>query len=293
VQKAFIGDIQGCSDELSALLERLRDACGGQLPELWLVGDLVNRGPDSLGVLRRVRQLMEAEGAHCILGNHEIGLLETGLGLRRSSPRDTAADVLEAPDASEWLEWLRRLPVALTGRIGGRDFAMVHAALAPKWGLDELQDRARSVEARLRSGGLDDLRAFLATPWEDDPDRDTLERLTHCRSVDRKGRWSSRAPESRRDAWHRRWRRRKHDYGVVYGHWALQGLHVVPGLRGLDTGCVHHGRGHDGYLTAWLPDMDAADPFDVPDPGRMVQQKAARAYYLDVLQKLSGDYDSA
>jgi hypothetical protein len=170
---------------------------------------------------------------------------------------------------------------------------MVHAALAPEWSLDELEDRARSVEARLRSGGLDDLRAFLATPWEDDPDRDTLERLTHCRSVDRKGRWSSRAPEHRRDAWHRRWRRREHDYGVVYGHWALQGLHVAPGLRGLDTGCVHHGRGHDGYLTAWLPDGDAADPFDVPEVGCMVQQKAARAYYLEVLQNLSDDDDSA
>jgi bis(5'-nucleosyl)-tetraphosphatase (symmetrical) len=236
---------------------------------------------------------METDSARCILGNHEVGLLATAVGLRRPSPRDTTASVLHAPDAAEWLEWLRRLPLAQTGRIGGRRFAMVHAALAPEWDLSELEDRARSVEARLRSGGLDELRAFLATPCEDDADRDALERLTHCRSVDRKGRWSSRAPATRRNAWHRRWRRRKHDYGVVYGHWALQGLHVAPGLRGLDTGCVHHGRGHDGYLTAWLPDGDAADPFQVPDPGRMVQEKAARAYYQEVLQKQSGGVDSA
>ena len=104
--------------------------------------------------------------------------------------------------------------------------------------------------------------------------------MTCARSV--KGarcRWSSRPPsEAAGVAWHEAWLERGHDYGVVYGHWSLQGLHVAPGLRGLDTGCVHHGRGRDGYLTAWLPDPDAGTPFSVPDE-RFWRVRARRAYY--------------
>ncbi|HEX5635437.1 MAG TPA: hypothetical protein VFX50_19475, partial [Gemmatimonadales bacterium] len=74
------------------------------------------------------------------------------------------------------------------------------------------------------------------------------------------------------------WARAGHDYGVVYGHWALQGLHVAPRLRGLDTGCVHHGRDRDGFLTAWLPDPRARDPFEVPDE-RFWHVRAHRPYY--------------
>ena len=92
-------------------------------------------------------------------------------------------------------------------------------------------------------------RCFLAASEQKDRDRDTLGRLTRCRSVTRDGRWSSNLPAGDLVAWHREWSRRSHDYGIVYGHWALQGLHVAPGLRGLDTGCVHHGRGRDGALT--------------------------------------------
>ena len=78
--------------------------------------------------------------------------------------------------------------------------------------------------------------------------------------------------------WHTRFAESAHDYAVVYGHWALQGLHVAPLLRGLDTGCVHHGRGRDGKLTAWLPDPDCARPFDTPD-SCFWQIPARRAYY--------------
>ena len=95
------------------------------------------------------------------------------------------------------------------------------------------------------------------------------------------GAWSPEPPELAPPgyrAWHEVWRERAHPYGVVYGHWALQGLHVAPGLRGLDTGCVHHGRGRDGFLTAWLPDPNAAQPFDVPDE-RIWQVPARRPYY--------------
>ena len=78
--------------------------------------------------------------------------------------------------------------------------------------------------------------------------------------------------------WHAAWRQAGHDYAVVYGHWAMQGLHVTAQLRGLDTGCVHHGRGRDGKLTAWLPDAARPQPFDLPDKC-FWQIQARRAYY--------------
>jgi hypothetical protein len=81
-------------------------------------------------------------------------------------------------------------------------------------------------------------------------------------------------------AWHERWSERAHGYGVVYGHWALQGLHVEPWLRGLDTGCVHHGRDHEGFLSAWLPDARAHAPFALPD-AHFLQVRAHRRYYAD------------
>ena len=82
------------------------------------------------------------------------------------------------------------------------------------------------------------------------------------------------------EAWHAAWSERGHAYGVVYGHWALQGLHVAPGLRGLDTGCVHHNPERDGTLTAWLPDGHADDPFALPDEN--FWHVPARRQYYDV-----------
>ena len=96
------------------------------------------------------------------------------------------------------------------------------------------------------------------------------------------GAWSSEPPELLGEAyrpWHEAWAARGHGYGVVYGHWALQGLHVAPWLRGLDTGCVHHGRGRRGVLTAWLPDPTAETPFAAPDEN-LWEIPARRSYYL-------------
>jgi bis(5'-nucleosyl)-tetraphosphatase (symmetrical) len=276
LQKIFIGDVQGCADELDALIERVQRSFGDAL-ELWIVGDVVNRGPSSLRALRTVRDLVEAGIARFVLGNHEVGLVATALGLREPSHWDTFEDVLQARDADAWIDWLLRRPLVETGQLGSQPFAMVHAASHPDWSLSELCGRARSVEARLAADPTE-LRRFLATPEHEDPDRDTLGRLTRCRSVSRDGRWSSELPAGEFAAWHVEWSRRSHDYGIVYGHWALQGLHVAPGLRGLDTGCVHHGRGRDGALTAWLPDPSAQTPFDVPDD-RFWQEAARRAYY--------------
>lgn len=289
MQRIFVGDVQGCAEELEALHARATETFDDDFG-LWIAGDLVNRGPDNRRALERVRGLVEAGRGEYVLGNHEIHLISTGLGLRDLGPHDTTEDVLGAPDAREWVDWLRRRPLVVSGTLGGRArglgggieqrFAMVHAAAKPDWTLEALEAAARLVESRL-GGAPEAARAFLASDPEDDPVRDALARMTRCRSADETS-WSSRQPDAPEGAWHRAWARHAHDYGVVYGHWAWQGLHVAPGLRGLDTGCVHHGRGRDGFLTAWLPDSapppDGALPFDVPDD-RFWQIPARRRYY--------------
>lgn len=277
MQHIFVGDVQGCVDELDELIDRARVEFADRF-EIWLVGDLVNRGPANLQVLRRVRDLVEGGRGRVVLGNHDIGLLLTATGLRPLGPRDSFGDVLSAPDAEDWIEWLRRQPLAVTGRVGEQPFAMVHASLHPDWELDELGRQARRVEERLADPEREACKRFLSRPPGREPEREILDRLTRGRSVDASGGWSDELPGDGTEPWHRAWSRRAHPYGVVYGHWALQGLHVDTGLRGLDTGCVHHGRDHEGALTAWLPDANRTTPFDLPDD-RFWRIPARRVYY--------------
>jgi bis(5'-nucleosyl)-tetraphosphatase (symmetrical) len=279
-RRIFVGDVQGCADEFAELLLRASDAYGDAF-ELWSVGDLVNRGPDNLRVLQQMRELVDAGRGQVVLGNHEIHLLRVAAGQRDVGPHDSIADVLNAPDADDWIEWLRRRPLLLTGKLSRQRFAMLHAAAHPDWPLPELERRAQAAAARLADPDRRAAERFLGGDPASDPDLDVLRRLTGCRSVTRGGAWSSQLPELAGAGylpWHSVWRAQHHDYGVVYGHWALQGLHVATGVRGLDTGCVHHGRGHDGFLTAWLPQPDAADAFATPDTA-FWQVPARRAYY--------------
>jgi bis(5'-nucleosyl)-tetraphosphatase (symmetrical) len=277
VQPIFVGDVQGCAAELDELMARAQARFGTAF-ELWLVGDLINRGPANLELLSRIRTLVERGRCRYVLGNHEISLIRAAWALRDPQPMDTFHDVLAAPGLEDWIEWLRRRPLAETGAVGARPFAMVHAAVAPEWSLDEIRERARAVEARL--GGDDAARAreLLAADPRDDPVADDLARFTRCRSVRRDARWTSREPARPAEAWHHAWAGAGHEYGLVYGHFATQGLHVAPGLRGLDSGCVHQGWGRDTCLTAWLPDTRRDDPFALPDDG-FWQAEARRRYY--------------
>jgi len=280
LQPIFVGDVQGCADELDALLARAEARFGAGFA-LWSVGDVVNRGPDNLRALRRIRALSDAGRGGMVLGNHELYLLQAAAGQREVSRLDSIGDVLEAPDAEDWIDWLRTRPIAVTGELAGQPFALVHAAVHPGWELSELAERAERVRRRLGAASRADALAFLAGDPREDEELDTLQRVVSCRSVTADGGWRSRPPDAagpRHRAWHQAWAERGHDYGVVYGHWALQGLHVAPGLRGLDTGCVHHGRGRQGLLTAWLPRPDGEPPFSLPDQG-FWQVPARRAYY--------------
>src|SRR5882724_13178073 len=135
-----IGDVQGCFDELRALLERLRF---GKTDRLWLVGDLVNRGPKSLEVLRFVRSL--GERAITVLGNHDLHLVTQHEGFERSRKDDTFDDVLNAPDRKELVDWLRTRPLM---HVDGT-YAMVHAGLLPQWTIAKARQLAREAEAAL------------------------------------------------------------------------------------------------------------------------------------------------
>jgi len=303
LQRIFVGDIQGCADEFDELLDRARADFGDQF-EIWAVGDLVNRGPHNLRVLRRMRDLVEDGRGRAVLGNHEIGLLRTHAGLRELKPTDTYSDVPTSSHRDDWIEWLRCLPLAVTGclpvatrkpgatPLAAKRCVMVHASVHPDWDIAELERHARSAEVRLADPDPSAWRAFLGA--SDEAELDTLSRLVSCRSVMKTGlsaegrSWSSRPPERSEEsesvAWHCAWSAKGHDYGIVYGHWAQQGLHIEENLRGLDTGCVHHGRGRKGALTAWLPDPNAYAPFGIPD-GHLWQIPARRAYYAEKLSE--------
>lgn len=269
----FVGDIQGCAGELEDVLARAKREFGSSF-SLWSVGDVVNRGPQSHRALTLVRELVEAGRGELVLGNHEVALLACWLGVRERQPDDTMDDVLERADLDEWCEWLRRRPLARPAELGKRRFLMVHASVHPCWTREEALAEARALEAQFAAPDADVLRRLLVRR------SDGLGRLVSCRSVLANGGWSKEVPEllDGAEPWHAAWTRASHGYGVVYGHWSMQGLHVTKDLRGLDTGCVHHERGRDGFLTAWLPDPSDEDPFRTPD-GRFWQVRAHRRYY--------------
>lgn len=280
MQRIFVGDVQGCAEELDELLARASREFGSEF-SLWVSGDLINRGPDNLRSLERIRELVSAGRAEYVLGNHEVNLLTVAFGIREIGPNDTFADVLDSADASDWIDWLCNRSLVVAGQLDDQPFAMVHASAHPDWSLRELVEMGDRVGQCL-SASRSEAQSFLAAPTASDPLRDALDRLTRCRSVTPHGGWTSDEPGSSNRAWHDAWTERGHDFGLVYGHWARQGLHVARGLRGLDTGCVHHGRGRDGFLTAWLPEStsrsDGLSPFDAPDD-RFWQILARRRYY--------------
>ena len=239
-----IGDVQGCFGELKALLK----ACGfsQRRDQLWFVGDLVNRGPKSLEVLRFVRDL--GRRAVVVLGNHDLHLVTQFEGVERARKDDTFQDVLAAKDARELVDWLRMRPLL---HVEGA-WTMVHAGLLPTWTLAKARRLAAEVEAALRAPGY---RAFLANmygsrpaAWRDslkgwDRLRVVVNAMTRMRFCTAGGRMEFFAKSSEPPRGYRRWfdtyRGRK---SVVFGHWSQLGLNLGRRHAGLDSGCVWGGK---------------------------------------------------
>ncbi len=241
-----IGDVQGCFRTLHRLLERIRYDPGKD--RLWFVGDIVNRGPQSLEVLRWVRA--QGERATAVIGNHDLHLLGRAFGTREAKRSDTFEAVLAAPDREDLIEWLRRRPLL---HRDGR-FVLVHAGLLPAWTLDEALGLAREVETGLSGpepGRF--LQALAAGPtpdWAEDLDwtdrcRVAIRAFTRLRTIRSDGRGCeefSGPPESAPEGcrpWFELWDHRAAEVTVVIGHWAALGLRIQPGLMALDTGCVY------------------------------------------------------
>jgi bis(5'-nucleosyl)-tetraphosphatase (symmetrical) len=262
-----IGDVQGCDAELGELLSVLKFSADRD--SLWFVGDLVNRGPDSLKVLRRIRALGDA--AAVILGNHDLHLLAVAYGGARLRDDDTLDEVLAAPDRAVLLEWLGSRP--MMHEDPSLKLCMVHAGLPPQWDLPLARDCAHELERALRR---DPVKLF-GRMYGDQPDRwdDALEGedrlrfiancLTRLRYLDADGRLALRAKGSPQKAqskslipWFEardaRWRGSR----IVFGHWSTLGFFNNADVTGLDTGCVW-----DGRLTALRLDVPDAEPVQV------------------------------
>jgi bis(5'-nucleosyl)-tetraphosphatase (symmetrical) len=247
-----IGDVQGCYASLMRLLERIDFDSGRDV--LWFVGDLVNRGPDSLSVLRFVRGL--GNRAVTVLGNHDLHLLAIYEGVRNARSKDTLAAVLAAPDCAELMDWLaHRALLHVDDELG---FAMVHAGIPSIWSLARAETLARELEAVLRGPAR---REFLGDMYGNDPAlwredlsgnarlRTITNYFTRMRVLDADGRLNlefsgppAAAPVGYRP-WFEDYRAAQLPVRLVFGHWAaLSGECDVPGLFALDTGCVWGGR---------------------------------------------------
>ncbi len=243
-----IGDIQGCCAELELLLEQTR--FNPAQDRLWLVGDLVNRGPDSLGVLRLVKSMGEA--AVTVLGNHDLHLLAVAEGVAEPHRSDTLQEVLAAPDRDELLGWLRRQ--RLLHAEG--DFVLVHAGLLPQWSAYQAQQLAREVEAAL-SG--ERYREFLARMYGNHPDhwqgdlvgyqrlRVIVNALTRMLICTPQGAMEFKFKGELADIpagylpWYDVPGRATADSSVIFGHWSALGLKLDAKVIALDTGCLWGG----------------------------------------------------
>jgi bis(5'-nucleosyl)-tetraphosphatase (symmetrical) len=243
-----IGDVQGCVGALRELLDavdfdRKRDC-------VWFVGDLVNRGPDSLATLRLVKELGDA--AVAVLGNHDFHLLAVAAGQAKLQRSDTLDAVLDAPDCEELLAWLRHRPMM---HVQGK-WAMVHAGLLPQWDIARAQVLAHEVEAALRGK---DWRDFMATLYGNKPEcwseslrgadrlRVIVNAMARMRFCTADGRIEFRTKGETAKAppgffpWFDVPGRARRDHTIVCGHWSALGLKLRPDLLALDSGCVWGG----------------------------------------------------
>ena len=248
----LIGDVQGCDDALQRLLDEI--SFSPSRDTLYLLGDMVNRGPQSAAVLRRLMRYGTA--AQAVLGNHDLHLLALAAGVRQPSRSDTLGDILQASDREAMLEWLRWQRMAMLEQIDGHALLMVHAGVLPNWSAQQAVALASEVETILRGPQLGD---FLRQMYGNEPARwsDALtgaERLrvivnalTRMRFCDANGRMDHESKEGAASApagympWFEVPGRRTADITVAFGHWSMLGWLGRSDVLSLDTGCVWGG----------------------------------------------------
>jgi bis(5'-nucleosyl)-tetraphosphatase (symmetrical) len=240
-----VGDIQGCYSSFRRLLDKCRFDLARD--RLWLVGDLVNRGPHSLAVLRFVKNL--GARAITVLGNHDLHLLVVAAGHFKPHRGDTLDAVLRAPDRDELLDWLRHRNMMHVDA----GYAMVHAGLLPQWSLGKALKLAREVEAALQSDDHDELLRHM---YGNKPDRwhdsltgfnrlrvitNVLTRMRIC-TANGKMEFAHKGSPVNLPRGYMPWfkvpRRRNRGTPVIFGHWAALGLYTESNVFALDTGCV-------------------------------------------------------
>lgn len=240
-----IGDVQGCTPALQQLLQH--PLLAQPASKFWFVGDLVNRGPDSLGALRLIKGL--GQRARVVLGNHDLHLLAVAAGVRKIHKSDTFQDVLQAADADELITWLRQQPLF----VRAHDYVMVHAGILPAWDLAQAQALAHEIEAALRGPNwrqaVDDFYGESPVAWDDSLQgaarmRVIVNALTRMRMCDSKtGAMQLKHKAGVFDApglspWFAMDGRRDRKVKVLFGHWSALGLNLTPDAICLDSGCV-------------------------------------------------------
>ncbi|TSE35392.1 symmetrical bis(5'-nucleosyl)-tetraphosphatase [Tepidimonas charontis] len=258
----LIGDVQGCDGALQHLLDEI--GFSPSRDRLVLLGDLVNRGPASLAVLRRLRALEGA--AEALLGNHDLHLLAVAAGVRQPHRNDTLHDILNAPDRATLLDWLRQRPLALTAE----GWLLVHAGVLPVWTPTEVLRLAEEVQARLRAPDHAD---WLRQMYGNEPARwdetlqgsarwrvivNALTRLRFCRpdgEMEFATKDSAAAAPPGFVPWFDVPGRRSAGTPIAFGHWSTLGPLQRPDLLALDSGCVWGGQ----LSAACLPHAPVAD----------------------------------
>ncbi|MDX8399219.1 MAG: symmetrical bis(5'-nucleosyl)-tetraphosphatase [Gallionellaceae bacterium] len=243
-----IGDIQGCHTEFRKLLEQIN--FDRTHDKLWLVGDLVNRGPDSLQVLRLVKSL--GNSAITVLGNHDLHLLAVASGKAKLHRSDTLDEVLNAPDCNELLAWLRQQRLLYVED----DYVLVHAGLLPQWSVKQAASLAHEVEQALRG---EDYTTFFEHMYGNAPhnwraDLTGYKRLrvitnafTRMRICEPQGdmEFKFKGEVENIPVGHLPWfdlpKRKSSNTTVIFGHWSALGLKLTPNLIALDTGCLWGG----------------------------------------------------
>ncbi len=248
----LVGDIQGCDAALGALLQKIAFSPSRDI--LYCLGDLLNRGPDSLATLRRLMAL--GSSAPCILGNHDLHLLAVAHGVRRPSKLDTLGDILQAPDSAVLQDWLRFQPLAIGLQEAGQEYLLVHAGVLPSWTAAQTLALAAEVQSRLQAP---DYAVWLATMYGNEPDhwqddwqgearlRVIVNALTRLRFCTAEGRMDFASKEGAGAApegfmpWFDVPERASRDVCVAFGHWSTLGHINREHVIALDTGCVWGG----------------------------------------------------